>query len=258
MILRSVTKHIKDQNWFAVFLDFLIVVVGVFVGIQVSNWDQERKNNALAADYVQRIEVDIEEQISLLNHISNYYQLVYDHAQAAIQAFEQPTESLDAQFLIDLFQSSQRLNFLVNQSTYDELLSTGRIANIRDKQIRNLITNYYRRISSSNITVNEISPYRRLVRLYMDASIQAQILENCGDVYLKENESSYYIVLPENCEISIDEGLLETAITELQSNQEILRELRFHLTVVRSILSSVENALDIANITLAKLYEKQP
>ena len=258
VILRSVTKHIREQNWFAVFLDFFIVVVGVFIGIQVSNWDQERKNNALAADYVERIKVDIAEQVSLLNHISNYYQLVYNHGQAAIQAMNQPTESLDTEFLIDLFQSSQRLNFLVNQSTYDELLSTGRIANISNKRTRNLITNYYRRISSSNITVNEISPYRRLIRLYMDASIQSQILQNCGDVYRKENESSYYVTLPESCEISIDEAESKSAIAELKANQEIVQELSFHITVVRSILGSVENAVDIASLTLAKLNEQQP
>jgi len=29
MILRSLSKHVKDQNWFAVVLDFGIVVIGV-------------------------------------------------------------------------------------------------------------------------------------------------------------------------------------------------------------------------------------
>ena len=47
MILRSVTKHIKDQNWFAVGLDFLIVVVGVFIGIQVANWNEEQQQQQL-------------------------------------------------------------------------------------------------------------------------------------------------------------------------------------------------------------------
>ncbi len=40
MLLRSISKHVKDQNWFAVFIDFFIVVVGVFIGIQVANWNQ--------------------------------------------------------------------------------------------------------------------------------------------------------------------------------------------------------------------------
>ncbi|PHR93274.1 MAG: hypothetical protein COA69_04840 [Robiginitomaculum sp.] len=33
MRLRSIMKHVRDQNWFAIFLDFFIVVVGVFIGL---------------------------------------------------------------------------------------------------------------------------------------------------------------------------------------------------------------------------------
>jgi len=38
MILRRVTKHIKDQNWFAVALDFVIVVIGVGVAMMGQQW----------------------------------------------------------------------------------------------------------------------------------------------------------------------------------------------------------------------------
>ena len=36
MLLRSITKHVQDQNWFAIGIDFFIVVVGVFIGMQVA------------------------------------------------------------------------------------------------------------------------------------------------------------------------------------------------------------------------------
>ena len=42
MLLRRVMKHVRDQNWLAVGIDFLIVVTGVFIGIQVANWNGER------------------------------------------------------------------------------------------------------------------------------------------------------------------------------------------------------------------------
>jgi hypothetical protein len=35
MLLRSIKKHLKDQKWFAVAIDFIIVVFGVFIGIQL-------------------------------------------------------------------------------------------------------------------------------------------------------------------------------------------------------------------------------
>lgn len=40
MLFRRVSKHVKEQNWFAVAIDFFIVVVGVFIGIQVANWNE--------------------------------------------------------------------------------------------------------------------------------------------------------------------------------------------------------------------------
>ena len=39
MLFRRIAQHVKEQNWTAVCIDFLIVVIGVFVGIQVSNWN---------------------------------------------------------------------------------------------------------------------------------------------------------------------------------------------------------------------------
>lgn len=43
MILRRVIAHVKAQNWFAVAIDFVIVVLGVFIGIQVANWNAARQ-----------------------------------------------------------------------------------------------------------------------------------------------------------------------------------------------------------------------
>ncbi|MEX0644258.1 MAG: hypothetical protein WD076_03050 [Parvularculaceae bacterium] len=39
MSLRRVIAHFRKQEWTAIALDFLIVVVGVFVGLQVTNWN---------------------------------------------------------------------------------------------------------------------------------------------------------------------------------------------------------------------------
>jgi hypothetical protein len=35
---------VKAQNWFAVGLDFIIVVAGVFIGLQVQQWNEARKD----------------------------------------------------------------------------------------------------------------------------------------------------------------------------------------------------------------------
>ena len=59
MLLRSITKHVKDQNWFAVGLDFFIVVFGVFIGLQVQQWSEGQSEAAQELEILQSIADDL-------------------------------------------------------------------------------------------------------------------------------------------------------------------------------------------------------
>ncbi len=63
MLLRRVTQHVKDQNWFAVFVDLLIVVVGVYIGIQVANWNAERQNQKEQLSYLELLHTELAPRI---------------------------------------------------------------------------------------------------------------------------------------------------------------------------------------------------
>ncbi|MBT8473786.1 MAG: hypothetical protein KJN99_14350 [Marinicaulis sp.] len=47
MIHRRITEHVKAQNWFAVFLDFTIVVAGILITLQITIWNEVREADAL-------------------------------------------------------------------------------------------------------------------------------------------------------------------------------------------------------------------
>ena len=59
MILRRITKHVKDQNWFAVCLDFLIVVVGIWVALMVGQWSDRQQKLAELVQAEQAIDYEI-------------------------------------------------------------------------------------------------------------------------------------------------------------------------------------------------------
>ena len=42
MLFRRIKAHVEKENWFAVGVDFAIVVIGVFIGLQVANWNEAR------------------------------------------------------------------------------------------------------------------------------------------------------------------------------------------------------------------------
>jgi len=78
MLLRGVSQHVKDQNWFAVWIDFVIVVVGVFIGIQVANWNEEQNQRVEAQRTLRTALTDL---VALREEIS---QTVASHLDSAI------------------------------------------------------------------------------------------------------------------------------------------------------------------------------
>ena len=55
MILARISKAIREQNWFAVVLEFVIVVSGVFLAFQVSTWSNEADRRAYVRDVLGRL-----------------------------------------------------------------------------------------------------------------------------------------------------------------------------------------------------------
>jgi hypothetical protein len=65
MLLSRVTAHFRKQEWTAIAIDFVIVVVGVFVGIQVSNLNAARIDRGLAASHLRDIAEDLQSHLDL-------------------------------------------------------------------------------------------------------------------------------------------------------------------------------------------------
>ena len=42
-MLRGMSQASREQNWTTVLVKFLLLVVGVFLGIQVANWNTARR-----------------------------------------------------------------------------------------------------------------------------------------------------------------------------------------------------------------------
>ena len=60
MILRRLSMHLKRQDWFAVVLDLLVVVVGIYIGLQADAWMSSRQDRVLERAYLARLLADME------------------------------------------------------------------------------------------------------------------------------------------------------------------------------------------------------
>ncbi len=58
LLLRRVIEHVQTQNWTAVAIDFVIVVIGVFVGLQVQDWSSSREERREEVALLGRLHVE--------------------------------------------------------------------------------------------------------------------------------------------------------------------------------------------------------
>ncbi len=59
MLLRRVIDHVKAQSWTAVALDFLIVVVGILIAFQITNWSERRGDARQEAEFMRNLAEDL-------------------------------------------------------------------------------------------------------------------------------------------------------------------------------------------------------
>jgi len=145
MFLRRVAEHAKAQDWFAVGLDFLIVVVGVFIGIQVANWNAARQDRQEERRYYRQLIVDLRTDLEILadaktlaNRHDDAAQLVLDRLHGSAPAQASPAQMATAIHLAGFIYIPR-----ASRVTYDELISTGNLRLLRNAHLKSQIAHYY-------------------------------------------------------------------------------------------------------------------
>ena len=63
MILRRLTGHIHQENWFAIILELVVIVVGLFLAFQLDRWyESQRIKSDLQAPLVSLTEDFVENE----------------------------------------------------------------------------------------------------------------------------------------------------------------------------------------------------
>lgn len=155
MLLRSLTKHVKDQNWFAVFLDFFIVVTGILIAFQITNWNEVRGDRAAEAEFLERLHPDIIRVEQSSARVRTRRISRFDDLRSGTEVIFGVTSRdhlTDAECRAIASSHFYSINVLSLPSVV-ELANTGRMSIIRDAALRTALTDYEQRVEAllSNI-----------------------------------------------------------------------------------------------------------
>ena len=217
MIPRRLYEHVKTHNWFAVVIDLVIVVVGVFIGIQVSNWNSERIQRREARIYLERIREDIVATTERFEDMIVTNRTIRSHALAALDAFDRPAAELGEQFLVDAYLAASAWTGSVERSTYEEFLSAGATHSIPDIELRMRLANYYKSVVLLETTLSYIAPYIHNTRRLMPYPVQAEIRKSCGIVFSADSRFMPKATFREQCDPELSPETIAAGVAAIRT-----------------------------------------
>ena len=144
MILARLSAAIRQQNWFAVALEFIIVIAGVVIGFQVTAWNADRQDQRLTAVTLERLENDFVEIVEEeTRHVATIGSTI-DAMTLMRTAFVQgrlPEEDREI-FETGLLRAYTHREPAGRSSTFVEIEANGRMALIDNEELRRALLYY--------------------------------------------------------------------------------------------------------------------
>jgi len=255
MILRRVIEHTRKQEWTAIFIDLVIVVVGVFIGIQVSNWNIERETHRKAAVFTERLKGDLRYEAWQYEYTIEYQKDVLANAERVLAAMGGEAPLSDEQFVIAAYRASQYQFFDRHRATYDELISTGTIGLITDQKLRaTAVTVFASPMFDQTVSEGKQSEYRNLFRTTVSAGVQRALLARCGDRMLTELD---YVGIVKSldypCTLELPEEKIRAAALALRSQARLMPALQLRFADVETALTNMQKLNPIMRQNLHEL-----
>ena len=178
MILARIIHHLRTQNWTAVGLEFLIVILGVVIGFQVNDWAAGRADHETGRMHLSEVAEDLRADLANFDEMidSAMYRIAgveYLMLEARGETF--PDTLVTSTISVDVpdrpavpEESRDRILGWVNlvrisigsRSGFESLISSGHLGLVSDRSLARNIQRYYANYDDLTSTQTMIRDYR--------------------------------------------------------------------------------------------------
>jgi hypothetical protein len=211
MLLRRVIEHVRAQNWTAIGIDFVIVVVGVFIGIQVSNWNANRSEIARERLLLGELRSELAESVKQVGIKQTAFNQVGRSGERSIAFLDAGHGCGDAcwNVIVDFFHASQWQQIIVPRSTYDEMRRNGWP---RNRAIVDALEAHHRQADQTAQAMVEPPAYRALVRGLIPLAVHRPYWTHCFE--LIDGEERYF----DDCAEGIDRAISAAGVAAIMAH----------------------------------------
>ena len=226
MIFKRAAARLRAQDWAAIAIELAIVIIGVFIGMQVSNWNQNRLEKRETQQILARLKPELENVLKNSASARAYYRITRAYADRALAGWRGDPGVGDREFVIAAYQASQIYATATNNAAWGNIFGADRLRSIEDPALRSNLAFLMYADSRPTDTQSVDTPYRPNVRRIIPVEIQDAIRAKCGDRRPADNPHLFY--LPERCDLDIPASAAAQAAAALRARPELVEDLRWH------------------------------
>jgi hypothetical protein len=236
MIFKRAVAKLRAQDWTAISIELAIVILGVFIGTWVANWNQVRQGRNQTRQMLLQLQPELQQLEAFSTSARYYYSITGDYAEKALAGWRGDPTVSDADFVIAAYQASQVYGFNNNGASWALVFGAADLRNIPDAQARQALTRLMT-FDYSNINLSAVQTrYRDNVRDIIPDSIQQRIRKECGDVI---SGPAGTVLLRATCPIQLDPVLAASTAADLRRDPSLKRQLGQHRSAVSAFLTNL-------------------
>jgi hypothetical protein len=238
MIYKRFAANLRAQNWFAIGIELGIVILGVFAGTWVANWNQERAQARAAEKMVQELRPGLTVFMDFFATAKPYYATTVRYSDTAFAGWRGDAKVSDRDFVIAAYQASQVYTLGLNAVTWAQVFGGNQLSQLKDAELRTDLAN----LMSLNFEMIDApavyTTYREQVRKVIPEDIQDGIRRECGDRFIPDRPSTQ--ALPSTCGLQLPAERWRVGAAALRSRPQLTDELRWHRAAVAAFLSNMQ------------------
>lgn len=137
--------------------EIVLVMIGILLALQVNNWNEVRKYKETEKDYIDRLINEISLDTSYFDNIKNQFEYKETRMIRVISAWQSSTLNVnDSLQYINDFKSAGDIDpWYAEPVTWTQLIQTGDLKLIRDKDVLDELFNYYSSIKKVSDNFNQ-------------------------------------------------------------------------------------------------------
>ena len=233
-MLRRLIANARRQDWFAVTVELFVVVLGIFIGMQVTNWNEDRKLARQAHEYRDSLATDLATDEETMRAHADYFRVIEQYGKVALGYLDEPVPVTDpqqaAQLVTALMIASSLWEYRHARPTYEDLKSTGNLPLLGSTALRIRLANYYTAVDSAAVQWDVVTGYRAHIRSIIPAEAQRRVMDTCEHVAAGERID---LRMEPDCRPDLSEWNTVAVLEEIVRSPNIRGDLTLSMSQLR-------------------------